>query len=70
MIEQLIYELLFASGFLFVTFCFVEYVLWLDDNDCTHENKTTYDSYHKQVFIDCGKEFSAVDESGDSYGAT
>jgi hypothetical protein len=30
MIEQLIYALLFASGFIFMVFCFVEYVIWQD----------------------------------------
>lgn len=57
MITSFSLGVLLAGGVILIVLCFVEYVLWQDSSECTHQNKTTYDSYHKQVCIDCGKEF-------------
>ncbi len=48
---------LLAGGLLFIVFCFIDFAVCHDD-DCEHEHKTTYDSYHKQVCVDCLQEFS------------
>lgn len=48
-------------GIAFITFVFVRYVLWQEEKDYMHEAKTTYESYHKKVCIDCLEEFPTED---------
>jgi hypothetical protein len=47
---------------LFIALGFVAYVLRQEKTDCDCSYKATFDSYHKQVCIDCGKEFPAKKE--------
>lgn len=57
MIQQLPAILLLVGGLLFMVFCFVDYAV-SHENECEHEHKTTYNSYHKEVCVDCLQEFS------------
>jgi hypothetical protein len=61
MIQQLSIVFVLAGGLLFIVFCFVDYMVG-HDNDCQHEHKTTYNSYHKQVCVDCLQEFQIEEE--------
>lgn len=58
MITSISIGVIFAVGFVLIVFAFIKYVLWQEKNDCSHETKTTYDSSHKQVCVDCLTEFS------------
>lgn len=60
MIASFSIGVILAAGFVFVAFAFIKYVLWQEKNDCLHETKTTYESYHKQVCVDCLEEFSTM----------
>jgi len=62
MIQQFSFALLFAGGFLFIVFVLVGYAVRQEKRDCEHETKTTYDSYHKQVCVDCLEEFSTKED--------
>lgn len=55
-IESILTGVLLAVGLLFVVFYFVHYAV-SDCEECEHIHKVTYDSYGKQVCINCGKEF-------------
>lgn len=61
MMDSLSFAFALASGLIFGIFAFVEYLVHSENQECEHENKTTYDSYHKQVCIDCGAEFSTTE---------
>lgn len=56
-LEHIILPIFFLGGVIFISFCFIEFLLWHNEEECECEFKTTLDSYHKQVCIDCGKEF-------------
>lgn len=61
MIQQFSITLLIAGILLFFIFAFIDYSVATDE-ECEHEHKTTYNSYHKQVCVDCLQEFSIEDE--------
>lgn len=59
MILDVTTAVLLTGGLLFVVFAFVDCTV-NGSSDCTHEKRATYDSYHKQVCVDCLKEFPAI----------
>lgn len=56
MMQQIVFVVIAVGVVLGALFAFIDCLVHCQD--CPHENKTTYDSYHKQVCIDCGAEFS------------
>jgi hypothetical protein len=58
-LEHISIPIFLLGGIIFITFCFVELLLWHNEKECVCECefKTTLESYHKKVCIDCGKEF-------------
>jgi hypothetical protein len=56
MIHQLTFALIASGVVLFALFAFIDCII--DYPDCKHETCATFDSCHKKMCIDCGKEFS------------
>jgi len=50
-LEHISIPIFLLGGIIFITFCFVELLLWHNEKECECEFKTTLESYHKKCVL-------------------